>query len=280
MKLNNFFRYFSQPYKLTLRNIRSGEEIWHMFISRIRMILMLLGVILLLFIIILTTVAYTPVLDLVPGYPGNRARKILINNIMRLDSLERVVDQWETYSGNLSLILEGKDPIPFDPDSLPRLGIKTSPTPRSYSDSLLRQFIDADSSIMAANEMRRRSEGRFEIMPPTMGKLTRKFNPSESFFGVSISPMPNQAIMSVMDGTVVLNSWDPVTGYVIAVQHTGNMMSIYKTSAPSMRQQGARVKSGEALAVTPATATGRSAELIFELWYNGNPVDPENYILF
>ena len=279
MKLNNFFNYFRQKYKLSLRNIRTGDEIWHLFVSRIRIILVGFAVVLLMFVAILTIVAYTPVLDLIPGYPGNRARKALVSNIMRLDSLERMVVGWEDYHTNLALILEGRDPVPFDPDSLPRLGVKSTPTPRSQSDSLLRRLIESDSSYMAP-QSQRRGENHFEIMPPVTGTLTRRFDPLAGFFGVEITPLPNQAIMSVMDGTVVINSWDPVSGYLIAVQHTGNMMSVCKTSARVLKQTGERVRAGEALAVSPSAVSGRTADLIFELWYNGNPVDPENYITF
>lgn len=279
MKLSNFFNYFRQKYKLSLRNIRTGDEIWHLFISRIRIILAGFAFVLLMFVVILTIVAYTPVLDLVPGYPGNRARKALISNIMRLDSLERMVVRWEDYHTNLALILEGKDPVPFDPDSLPRLGVKGVPTQRSYADSLLRRLIESDSSYMNP-QAPRRGENRFEIMPPVMGTLTRRFEPTVGFFGVEITPLPNQAIMSVMDGTVVITSWDPVSGYLISVQHTGNMMSVYKTSARVLKQTGERVRAGEALAVSPAAVSGRTSDLVFELWYNGNPVDPENYITF
>ena len=60
-----------------------------MYISPLNLLAGLLALILILFIIITTTVAYTPILDFIPGYPGNKSRTLLIENIVRLDSLEQ-----------------------------------------------------------------------------------------------------------------------------------------------------------------------------------------------
>ncbi len=51
----------------------------------------ILAFVLLLFILILSLVAYTPVLEFLPGYrtEANRSREMLLQNIMRLDSIER-----------------------------------------------------------------------------------------------------------------------------------------------------------------------------------------------
>lgn len=64
-----------------------------------------------MFIIVTTTVAYTPILDFIPGYPGNKSRTMLIENIMRLDSLEKEIKNMQIYNENVALIMAGKNPV-------------------------------------------------------------------------------------------------------------------------------------------------------------------------
>ena len=69
----------------------------------------LLGLVLVLFIIVSTaTVAHTPILDFIPGYPGNKSRTMLIENIMRLDSLEKEIKNMQIYNENVALIMAGE----------------------------------------------------------------------------------------------------------------------------------------------------------------------------
>lgn len=279
MKSHNFFNFLTEKHKLSLRNIRSGQEIWHIFPSRLNLILASLSLVVILFVIILTTVAYTSILDFIPGYPGNKSRKLIVENIARLDSLESQVRDWELYTRTLSLILEGYVIQPSTPDSI-KGGIKGGIFPRSVSDSLLRHQIHTDTSYMLIAEQRKRAEVTFDMVTPVRGAIIRSFSPKDNMFGVEITPQPNQSVMAVLDGTVILSSWDPKDGYMLVVEHAANMVSMYKKIARSLCQTGQRIKSGEAIAMTGAVVDGKTPQFVFELWNNGNPVDPENYITF
>ena len=84
-----FIRHLREKHRLSVRNQHTDREIWYMHISPLNLLAGLLALILILFILIASTVAYTPVLDLLPGYPGKKSRTMLVENIMRLDSLEQ-----------------------------------------------------------------------------------------------------------------------------------------------------------------------------------------------
>lgn len=81
---------------------------WYIYISPLNVLAGLLALVLVLFIIVTTTVAYTPILDFIPGYPGNKSRTMLIENIMRLDSLEKEIKNMQIYNENVALIMAGK----------------------------------------------------------------------------------------------------------------------------------------------------------------------------
>jgi murein DD-endopeptidase MepM/ murein hydrolase activator NlpD len=85
----------------------------------------------------------------------------------------------------------------------------------------------------------------------------------------------------VADGVVIAADYTSTDGYTIVVQHPGNMISIYKRNAALLKTVGARVKSGMPIATAGNTgsAEGKSPHLHFELWYNGFPINPLNYLV-
>jgi len=85
----------------------------------------------------------------------------------------------------------------------------------------------------------------------------------------------------VLDGTVIFTNWTLETGYVLAIQHSHNIVSIYKHNSAILKKSGDLVKAGEPIAIignTGELATG--PHLHFELWNDGSPVNPKDYITF
>lgn len=280
MKSNSFFHYLTQKNKLTFRNIRTGEEYWHIFVNRLHMIGAVLGILALVFASVLAIVAYTPILDLVPGNPGGKQREMLIAGIEKLDSLEREVGKWQLYNDNLMTILEGGVPQVANLEQVKRDSSKTALVGKVDLDSLLRLKHKGDSSRLVGNKSRSQRELTFEMLPPASGMIVMKFNPKANQMGITLTPPPSSMVTSVMDGTVVMENWSPQTGFVIAVQHASNLLSVYKQASKSLKKVGTHVKAGEPIAVSGEIDNGEIPKLIFELWQNGSPIDPENYIAF
>ena len=87
--------------------------------------------------------------------------------------------------------------------------------------------------------------------------------------------------MSIAGGTVILSSWTQDSGYVIAIQHNANLISIYKHNAELLKKTGSFVNGGEVIAIIGNTGDLTDGpHLHFELWYKGNPVDPEDFVTF
>ena len=173
MKLKEIVGYLRERNKLSLGNVRTGQEIWHVFVSRINMVLAAVALLLIVFVASLTTVAYTPVLDLIPGYPGSRSREALIAGIMKLDSLSAEVRRWEEYHADFAKILDGQVPVP-EGDTLRRQGVKGGVASRIGLDSVLREQMTAEGSpyrLEDGNAGRLRSESTFEMLPPVKGIL-------------------------------------------------------------------------------------------------------------
>ncbi len=281
--------------RLSLLNTRDNQEVWHTHISPMNIIMALISTLLVLFIVVLTLVGYTPILDLLPGYSAevHRSRQHIIDNIVKLDSMDRIINDMMIYTDNISLIMEGKTPV---------VRTKSSADGRPISKSLV-QPNSADSALRRQME----GEGRYNlraamaisttpIVAPADGVITRHFDLSDESYGVQIATSAEQRVMAVQDGVVTLAIWSPENGYTIQVLHSNNLLSIYQNIPHTTITRGDMVKSGEVIGyngevitegidngLTPSTNASPSTprrEICFELWRDGKPIDPERYIIF
>ncbi len=276
-KIKNWWRGFVKKQRLAMLDSDDDTERWHIYISGGRILIGLISLILVLALAVVLLVVYTPVMDTLGGYPGNRSREILIQNVMKLDSLERQMANLTLYSDNIALIMEGKTPVIRDVsrigDSV-QMQDKTLVAP-SLADSMLRARMEAasgDYSLAASVASPRSGAMATDLIAPAKGLVQTRFSPVNGRFGVEIVTTSNHPIVAVRDGSVILNVWSPEQGYVVEIQHSDNMLSVYRQLSSVERAVGARVKAGEIIGV--------ASPLGFELWYNGTPVDPENYIVF
>jgi murein DD-endopeptidase MepM/ murein hydrolase activator NlpD len=233
--------------------------------------------VLLIVVTVVVLIAYTPAMDTIPGYPGRRSRQALIENILRLDSLEREMANLTVYSDNIDMIMEGKTPVIRDVvrmgDSI-RAQDKTIVSPDAV-DSLLRARMEGDGewSLAASVASSRVGGAAPGLIPPVTGGIIQgEFSPVGGRFGVELAAAEGSPVVAIGDGNVILTVWTPEEGYVVGIQHSGDLVSIYRRLSESLPRIGARVRAGEIV--------GTAGTLIFELWNNGTPVDPANYIVF
>jgi murein DD-endopeptidase MepM/ murein hydrolase activator NlpD len=84
-----------------------------------------------------------------------------------------------------------------------------------------------------------------------------------------------------MDGTVVYAGFSTSDGYVIQIQHSNNLLSVYKHNSDITKKIGDYVKAGDPIAIIGNTGeSSNGLHLHFELWYNGSPLNPQEYIVF
>ena len=118
---------------------------------------------------------------------------------------------------------------------------------------------------------------------PFKGKIVQAYDPQRNHFGVDVQCPRNTAVSSVLDGTIVSASYTPNYGYVVAIQHSNNYLSIYKYNAGILKEIGDKVLGGEKIAVTgweEGKSPSQSCTAEFQLWHMGQSIDPEKYITF
>lgn len=277
-------------YRLVFLNEKSFEERFSFRLTRMHVITTLLSLAIIFIVLTFFLIAYTPLKEYIPGYPDINQKRELYHLNRTIDSLLQDSKQKDVFLANIKNIIENKNiQENYKPPKTPAVNYDTIVDRKTRSDSILRAEFENETRF---NLYPTRSDGS-GLMPSKMliqdqnffvpldGIITGKFDLLEKHYGVDIVASHNEAVKSVLDGTVILSTWTPETGNVIAVQHSGNLISVYKHCATLLKQEGDLVKAGDPIAIA-----GNSGELTtgphlhFELWYNGNPVNPTDYINF
>lgn len=278
----SFFRGFRKKLRLSARDPHTDQERWYIFLSPVHILTALLALFVVLFVVVVTIVAFTPALDLIPGYQGSKTRNMLIEYNMKLDSLENQFVLWENYHENQVRIMDGKAPVIAanpEPDSM---GRSRSDVARIAEDSVLRRQMEGNGEYALQPTPSGRDNPYPEMYSPVKGVVSAKFDPRAGRFGVFVTGVENQPVMAMMDGVVIQAVWTPTEGNVIYILHSGSIISAYLHNASLTKKAGDRVYSGEVVAFTGSSIDNRedAGYTEIQLWINGTPVDPENYVIF
>ena len=274
----------TNKYRLVLLNDSTFEEVGFLRLTRLNVIT--LGGFLAIFIIaaIWSAIAYTPIRQMIPGYPNAEMRNTIIQNKIRLDSLEMEIQYRDQYFNNLRAIIAGERPEDFIVEA-PKPGpISSLNNERSPADSSLRHEIELAEKLNISLNQKETAENDLEklhFFAPVRGMVTNSFNPLNNHFGTDVVAGPNEVVKATLEGTVTMATWTLETGHIIQIQHGHNLISVYKHNAELLKKVGMRVKAGDAIAII-----GNSGELTtgphlhFEIWQNGVPLNPEDFIFF
>ena len=246
----------------------------------------ILSIIIMLLVFIFTgtffLVSYTPIKEFIPGYTSTKVRKEAIRNTFLLDSLVTKFQKQDQFIKSIKSALSGKNES--DEGLLKEIN-KSNLEPfnrefnRVKADSLLRlEVMQEDKYNLMPNS---KNNVKFMLFSPASGLISEPFNSEIKHFAVDIALAKDTPIKSVAVGTVVLAEWTSDTGYVIVIKHNHGLLSVYKHNSTIEKSQGDIVQAGEVIAFA-----GNSGELStgyhlhFELWIDGYPVDPTNFIDF
>ena len=282
-KINGWFR----KKRISMSDPILREEEWAVHLSPMGLLGAVGAFLLLIFALVLVLVAYTPVLDIFPGYrtAAEKQHDDLVQNMMRIDSLERRMSDMLTYNENIAMILEGRSPVVRTPlNDGDTTSLDKTLVPPSQFDSLLRAEMEGDGDYSLARTLRSREQGDGKLFfaAPVEGIITRHFSRDDNYLGVGIQAAPNAPVTSIDDGTVI----DVVTGgergTLVTVQHFNGFVSIYRNLSQVLVSKGQVLKSRQVIGYNAmADASKKDNPLVeMEIWSEGKAVDPENYIVF
>ncbi len=238
-----------------------------------------------IFLIAGTTVliAYTSLREYIPGYSSVALKKKATELNYKTDSLQQVIVTNERYFESIKKVLQGDlSASGVDKDSIiaaVKLEASEVDLNPNAEDSLLREKIDKEDKYNLFESAT--SASNFVLFAPVRGTISESYNVKRKHFAVDIVVPKNTPIKATADGTVIFADWTASTGYVIIIEHSYGLISVYKHNAALTKSQGDLVKAGEVIATAGNTGELTTGpHLHFELWNDGYPINPTNFIDF
>ena len=281
---SKFLQRLRHRYRLVVMNDDTFEENFSLRLTPLGLVILVGSVTIVMVMLVTSLIAFTPLREYIPGYADVGMRRELISMAMRTDSLEQALTAQNVYTNNLDNVLKGN----VKGDSTKNKPDKSKPYDKlalnaSANEVALKKSIESQDkySLAYGTESSKSGISNFFFFTPLKGIVSAQFNSKEQHFGVDIVGPENEAIKAALDGTVILSTWSSETGYTITMQHSNNLISVYKHNSVLLKKVGDYIKAGDPIAII-----GNSGEqttgphLHFELWYNGTAINPQDYMIF
>lgn len=270
-------------YRLVVLNEDTFEEKLNIRLTRLNVFIV--SALFAIVVVFLTTtlIAFTPLREYIPGYTLPTLQGQAIRLDKKTDSLLQISLMNERYINSIKKALSGeaafesinKDSIYDSVESeIDLVGLQTS-----NADSLLRAKVDNEDKYNLFESAT--AATNFLFFPPVNGSVSSPFDLSKQHYAVDIVVSKGTPVKAAAAGRVVLASWTSDSGYVIIIDHGNQLLSVYKHNANLTKRQGDLVRAQEVIANSGSSGElSTGPHLHFELWYDGNPIDPETFINF
>lgn len=257
-------------YRVVIIDTEDLKEVGNYQFSMARLYTYIITGIILFSILLISLIAFTPLKRLMPGYGEIEENAKFIELRKKITTLESELETQIVYTQGLQNMLSGLDPVdaPLTP--------KTDKISKSINNTA---SVISDYDVQESQITKSLSNQYF--VPPITGSISAKYDRANNHLGCDILAPKDSAIKAISSGVVIGSDFTLDTGNTISIQHTNNVISIYKHNSALLKKAGDRVSAGEAIAIIGNTGTLTDGpHLHFELWYDGNPVNPENFINF
>lgn len=289
--IRNWINNLQEKRRIVVLDFDSYEEKRNYITSKFTLFIFFSFLLIVFSTLIFLLISYSSIRTFIPGYPNPLEQKALLDKSISLDQrLSEILiktEKEEKYLVNVKQILSGASPSNEKEKTIKDFKSKKANEKDviSKSEKSLREKVNNrekyDIDIIPGGALKNDVLPELLLFPPINGEITNKMNISSGHFGIDIIAPKNEAVVSILKGTVIYQNWSPNDGHVIHIQHKKNLISIYKHNSEVLKKTGEFVDAGEPIAIV-----GNSGEhstgphLHFELWHNGYPINPENFINF
>ncbi len=157
----------------------------------------------------------------------------------------------------------------------------------TLNDSEAMYFNEADSLSLAETEPASGSQiVVLENIPNTMpvnGVITQDFDVShplseDNHYGIDVAARERSAVNAAASGLVVYSGWDDVYGNIVILAHGEKYITVYAHNSVNLVKTRDRVRRGQRIALLGSTGRSTGPHLHFEVWNDGIPENPVDYI--
>lgn len=214
---------------------------------------------------------FTPIKRMIPGFAVGADNSQYIEMRRKVDELEELMQAQEAYNKGISNLLKGS----ASPGDVPQ---KTETGNNTAEETTAKPMTTVNTASMQ-EASKTKELNQLVFASPLSGTVSAKFDPEIEHFGSDITAPKNTAVKSIMSGIVISAEWNVDGGNTVMIQHPRNLVSVYKHNSSLLVKTGDLVKASQAVAIIGNTGRlTNGPHLHLELWFNGFPINPENYI--
>lgn len=278
-----FTRKLLHKYRLVILNEDTFEERISFKLTRLNVFVVLTLSSILLIAGTTFLIAFTGLREYIPGYSSAALQRDAMELAFKSDSLQTALRLNNQYYESIRMVLTGDlEPGNLNRDSIIRAQrLDTTPVDLAPTreDSILREEVAREDRFNVLESAG--SEMEFALFAPVNGTISDDYDIKSRHYAVDVVVAKNAPVKSVAEGRVIFAEWSAATGNVIIIKHDYGLISVYKHNSALTKEQGDFVRSGEVIATAGSTGEySTGPHLHFELWQDGNPVNPTDYIVF
>ena len=271
-------------FKLLVVNDETFEEVFSQRLSRLNAFVFLVIFVGLISTLSFFVIAATPLRYLIPGIESAALQREVETLLVKTDSLQRVIETDSKYLDGIRRVLSGE--VVYEAPEIDSTSVLMD---APSTDQLLET---RKSIAMLELENQVKKEEAFSpvveasvsnplYFAPLSGVVSGAYDPAVGHLAIDIAAAEGTGVKAITDGTVLHAEWSANTGYNLVVVHQGETVSVYKHNGVIFKKQGDTVTAGEIIASVGNTGELSSgSHLHFELWKQGKPVNPQQYIKF
>ena len=263
---------------------RGGKDVEHRIsTSQFFISLYVLALVIAVASITVLLLFYSPLKRLMPGYVSPDVRRQIVESSLRIDSLSDAMDRHRLYVMNIQDILRGEVKIDSVStiDSLTILRSEDLMERTEREKEFARKYEEAEKYNLTSQTLHKSEMEELHFYPPMRGMLAAPFNAEEQHFGIDVAATNDRNVCAVLDGTILMSGYTANNGYVVVVQHVGNLVTVYKHLSTTLMSESMKVKAGEVLGIAGMQGKKMNTPYLhFELWHKGTSLNPTQYISF
>ena len=270
-------------YRLVILNEETFEERLSFKLTRLNVFVIVSISTIVLIALTTVLIAFTSLREYIPGYSSTDLKRTATELYYKTDSLQKIISTNKRYYNSIKKVLQGDvSEVDFNRDSIiqaVKIEARDVDLNPIEEDSILREKVDKEDKYNLFELAT--SASNFVLFPPVNGSISEPYNLQEKHYAVDIVVAKDTPIKATADGVVIFSEWTVSTGYVIIIEHSYGLISVYKHNSALTKSQGDLVKAGEVIATAGSSGElSTGPHLHFELWNDGYPINPTNFIDF
>ena len=115
---------------------------------------------------------------------------------------------------------------------------------------------------------------------PSSGYVIKHYDPQKGHLGIDYGIKSGSPVYASSGGLVIFSDFVSDDGNMIMIQHDNNYITVYKHCSVLIKKQREKVIQGELIALSGSSGkTSTGPHLHFEIWKDGNAIDPKNLLI-